>query len=151
MFFVFQIDFSLPRKLWYSNKKDFVTWALCITACLLLGVEVGLLVGISLSSFHLLALWARPKTSVKIRDMEGIQYIRVSPNAGLYFSGIDYLRQKVTVASQRANYQVPVCIDCSKFTGLDYTSAKVREEEIISKNRKNKLTFFLLGNFEHRR
>lgn len=89
-------------------------------------MEIGLLVGISLSSFHLLVLWARPKTDVKIKDVEGIQYIRITPNAGLYFSGIDYLRERVSVASQRANYQVPVCIDCSKFTGMDYTSAKVK-------------------------
>lgn len=88
-------------------------------------MEIGLLVGISLSAFHLLVLWARPKTVVKIKDMDGIQYIRIVPNAGLYFSGIDYLRQKVNVACQRADYQVPVCIDCSKFTGLDYTSARV--------------------------
>lgn len=120
-----QIDFGIAKKLWYSNKKDFLSWALCLMSCLMLGVEIGLLVGISLSAFHLLVLWARPQTTVKIKDIDGIQYIRISPNAGLYFSGIDYLRQKVNVASQRASYQVPVCIDCSKFTGLDYTAAKV--------------------------
>lgn len=121
----FQIDFGIAKKLWYSNKKDLFSWALCLSSALLFGVEIGLLVGISLSAFHLLVLWARPETKVKITDVDGIQYIRVTPIAGLYFSGIDYLRQKVTVASQRANYQVPVCIDCSKFTGLDYTSAQV--------------------------
>lgn len=91
----------------------------------MLGVEVGLLIGIALSVSHLLILWARPKTTVKIKDMEGVQYIRIAPNAGLYFPGVDYLRQKVSVASQRANYQVPVLIDCSKITGMDYTSGKV--------------------------
>lgn len=120
----FMIDFEIAKKLWYSNKKDLFSWTLCLASALLLGVEIGLLVGISLSAFHLLVLWARPKTVVKIKDMDGIQYIRIVPNAGLYFSGIDYLRQKVNVACQRADYQVPVCIDCSKFTGLDYTSAR---------------------------
>lgn len=116
---------GIVKKLWYTNKKDLLSWSLCLIACLLLGVEIGLLVGISLSAFNLLVLWARPKTVVKIKDVEGLQYIRITPNAGLYYSGIDYLRHKVIVASQRANYQVPVCIDCSKITGLDYTSAKV--------------------------
>lgn len=120
-----QIDFGIVKKLWYTNKKDLFSWILCLTSALIFGVEIGLLVGISLSAYHLLVLWARPKTTVKIREFDGMQYIRVSPNAGLYFSGIDYLRQKVNVACQRADYQVPVCIDCSKFTGLDYTSAKV--------------------------
>lgn len=122
---IFQIDISIAKKLWYSNKKDLASWALTLSACLLLGVEIGLLIGIALSVSHLLILWARPKTTVKIKDVEGVQYIRIAPNAGLYFPGVDYLRQKVNVASQRANYQVPVLIDCSKITGLDYTSAKV--------------------------
>lgn len=120
-----QIDLSIIKKLWYTNRRDLLSWALCLLACLVLGVEIGLLVGVALSGIHLLVLWARPKTVVKIRELDGIQYIRIQPNAGLYFPGIDHLREKVNVAAREANYQVPVVIDCSKIAGIDYTAAKV--------------------------
>lgn len=57
-------------------------------------------------------------------QLEGNQYIRITPNAGLYFPGIDYLRERTNRATAAAEFHVPVVIDCSKFTGLDFTSAK---------------------------
>lgn len=94
-------------------------------SCLWLGVEIGLLCGIVLNILHLLYMWARPDTIVKISELDGMQYIRIVPNVGMFFPGIDHLRETVNKASSAAEYKVPAVIDCIKFNGLDYTSAQV--------------------------
>lgn len=92
--------------------------------CLTVGVEVGLLFGIVVNIMHLLFMWARPETHLKIDEIDGMQYIRVTPNVGMFFPGIDHLRERANRASAAAEYTIPVVIECAKFTGLDYTSAQ---------------------------
>lgn len=110
--------------LWRKNRRDFYAWLGTLIVCLGVGVELGLLFGIALNILHLLYMWARPETILKIDEIDNIQYIRIIPNVGMFFPGIDHLRQKVNKASEAAEYNVPVVMDCSKFTGLDYTSAQ---------------------------
>lgn len=119
------MDFNLPIRLWSKNRRDFFAWFACLLACLLVGVEIGLLVGVALNILHLLYMWARPNTIVKIAELDNMQYIKVVPNVGMFFPGIDHLREKVNKASRAAEYKVPVVVDCIKFNGLDYTSAQV--------------------------
>lgn len=90
-----------------------------------MGVEIGLLCGVVVNIIYLLHMWARPKIQIKINDIDNIQYIRVFPSAGMFYPGVDNLREKIYVAASASDYKVPVVIDCSKVTGLDYTSAKV--------------------------
>lgn len=120
-----QIDFKLPIQLWSKNRRDFIAWLACLIACLSAGVEIGLLCGVILNILHLLFMWARPETVVKIDELDNMQYIRIVPNVGMFFPGIDHLRETVNKAALAAEYKVPVVIDCTKFNGLDYTSAQV--------------------------
>lgn len=120
-----QIDLKLPLQLWKKNRRDFIAWFACLVSCLSLGVEIGLLCGIVLNILHLLYMWARPDTIVKISELDNMQYIRIVPNVGMFFPGIDHLRETVNKASSAAEYKVPAVIDCIKFNGLDYTSAQV--------------------------
>lgn len=119
------MDFNLPIRLWKKNRRDFFAWLACFIVCLIVGVEIGLLFGVVLNILHLLYMWARPETIVKISELENMQYIRVAPNVGMFFPGIDHLREKVNKASFAAEYKVPCVVDCIKFNGLDYTSAQV--------------------------
>lgn len=120
-----QIDFKLPVQLWRKNRRDFVAWLACLIVCLCTDVEIGLLCGIVLNILHLLFMWARPETVVKIDELDNMQYIRIVPNVGMFFPGIDHLRETVNKAASAAEYKVPAVIDCTKFNGLDYTSAQV--------------------------
>lgn len=70
-------------------------------------------------------MWARPETVVKIDELDNMQYIRIMPNVGMFFPGIDHLRETVNKAASAAEYKVPAVVDCIKFNGLDYTSAQV--------------------------
>ncbi|XP_013108307.2 sodium-independent sulfate anion transporter [Stomoxys calcitrans] len=118
------LDFKLPLRLWRESKRDFAIWVLCFIVCILCGVEVGLFVSIIVNVAHLLFLWARPEVSVKIQEMDEMQYILVTAGNGIYFPAINYLRAKVLKAATQAEFQIPIVIDCHKVTGLDFTAAQ---------------------------
>ncbi|XP_075144822.1 sodium-independent sulfate anion transporter [Haematobia irritans] len=118
------LDFKLPMRLWYESKRDFAIWVLCFVVCILCGVEIGLFVSIIVNVAHLLFLWARPEISVKIQEIDDMQYIYVTPGNGIYFPAINYLRSKVLKAAIQAEFQIPIVIDCHKVIGLDFTAAQ---------------------------
>lgn len=91
-------------------------------------MEIGLLCGVVLNVLNLLYMWARPETTLKIEEIDNMQYIQVTPNIGMFFPGIDHLRQMVNKALFAADFKVPVVIECIKFTGLDYTAAQVSKD-----------------------
>lgn len=64
--YVIQVDFGIAKKLWKTDKIDFLSWLGCITVCIAVGIEVGLLFGVLLSILHVLYKSARPKTEVYI-------------------------------------------------------------------------------------
>lgn len=68
---------------------------------------------------------ARPKTTLEVQHIDNMQYIRVTPNMGMFFPGIVTLREMVTKEMLRTEFKVPVVIDCKNFTGLDYTASQV--------------------------
>lgn len=118
------IDFKLPLRLWRESRRDFFIWCICFGACVMFGVEVGLLVGIIITVSYLLYLWARPEVTVKIDSIDDMQYISVTPCNGIYFPAINYLRGKILKACIQADFKIPVVINCKMITGLDYTAAQ---------------------------
>ncbi|XP_055386116.1 sodium-independent sulfate anion transporter-like [Condylostylus longicornis] len=142
------IDFKIPIRLWRESKRDFFTWLLCFSACVVFGVEVGLFFGIAVTAAYLLYLWARPKIRVKIGEINGMQYVHVTPNHGMYFPGIDHLRERTLKACIEAKFRIPVVIDCHNITGLDYTAAQGISKlavELEDENRSQALVLFKLN------
>lgn len=111
--------------MWHNSKRDFWAWCGCFIVCLVVGVEIGLLFGVVLNVVHLLYMWARPETSLNIEEIDSMQYIRVTPNIGMFFPGIDHLREMINKALFAADFKIPVVIECQKLIGLDYTAAQV--------------------------
>ncbi|XP_061392401.1 sodium-independent sulfate anion transporter [Musca vetustissima] len=118
------LDFKLPLRLWRESKRDFGVWLVCFFVSVLCGVEVGLFVSLIINVAHLLFLWARPEISVRIQEVDDMQYICVTPGNGIYFPAINHLRAKVLKAAMQAEFRIPVVIDCHKVTGLDFTAAQ---------------------------
>ncbi|XP_050321114.1 sodium-independent sulfate anion transporter [Bactrocera neohumeralis] len=118
------LDLKLPCRLWRDAKRDFCVWVLCFTVCILCGVEVGLLVSIIVTVLHLLFMWAHPQISVKIEEVNELQYIRITPVGVIYFPAINHLRAKVMKACERVHFSLPVVMDCHKITGIDFTAAQ---------------------------
>lgn len=70
-------------------------------------------------------MWARPNIILEVNEIDNMQFIRVSPNMGMYFPGIVKLREIVNNEMLRTQFKFPVVINCIRLTGLDYTAAQV--------------------------
>lgn len=125
-YFGVQVDFKLPILLWRTNRKDFFAWLGTFIICLAIGVELGLLFGILLDMSTLLYVWARPNTNRSIEFINNRGFIRIVPSVGMFYPGVDSLRERVNRSAVSVNYQMPLVIDCSQFIGLDYTSSQVK-------------------------
>lgn len=44
---IFQVDYDEAIFLWRVDKKDFLLWTITSTTTLFLGIEIGVLVGVS--------------------------------------------------------------------------------------------------------
>lgn len=143
---IFMIDFQIVCKLWRESKRDLIGWFACIIPCLVLGVEIGLLCGVIVNVFHLVLQWSRPKIEVRLEETENMQYIYVFTEAGIYFSGIDFLREKILDACNAANFKIPVVLDCKKVSGLDFTA--IRGLHILAEDLHKKDVLLILTNME---
>lgn len=86
---------------------------------------MGLLFGVLLNMIQLMYMWARPETALELHEIDKLAYMRVTPNIGMLFPGIAHLREMVNKANVQMEFKLPVVIDCTKFTGFDYSAAQV--------------------------
>nr|XP_029709678.1 sodium-independent sulfate anion transporter-like isoform X1 [Aedes albopictus] len=123
---VFMVDFSIVKVLFKASKTDILSWVGCFCVSLFAGVEVGLLFGIFISVIGLLKVWVRPGIQQDSIEKQGHRYVKLSPETGIFFPAVDFLRTKVIeVANEQ---QVPIVVDCSGVIGLDHTSTKGMKE-----------------------
>ncbi|XP_053956602.1 sodium-independent sulfate anion transporter [Anastrepha ludens] len=122
---VFMIDFSPVKTLWLSNKKDFFSWVGCFIVCLFAGVQMGLLFGIVLNMIFVLLRLGNPKVEVTLMECENRNYVFVSPTSDVYYSGIEYIRDKINDACLLYRDDFPVVLDCRRFMQFDGTFVDV--------------------------
>jgi hypothetical protein len=101
-------------------------------------------------------MWARPEIKIEMIEVskkiiirlkvfvfnfqlkfDNTSYIRVSPKIGIFYPGIDNLREKITQILIEKDYKFSVIIDCSTICGLDYTAIKgidVLVKDLFEKN-----------------
>lgn len=123
------------------------------------GIEPGLMIGILLSVINIFLKAARPKVMIyvdKVRiflmvifnlNFENIftvilkfqsrenPHIYVRPSSGIFFPGIDNLRQQINIAMVKTDFKYPIIFDLVKISSIDYTS--LRGLESIIKDLKN--------------
>ncbi|XP_036346277.1 sodium-independent sulfate anion transporter-like [Rhagoletis pomonella] len=122
---VFMIDFSPIKTLWNSNKKDFFSWVGCFIVCLFAGVQTGLCFGIVLNMVFVFLRLGNPKVDVTLMEIESRNYIFVSPTSDVYYSGIEYIRDKINDACLLYRDDFPVVLDCRRFVQFDATFVDV--------------------------
>ncbi|EAT33930.1 AAEL013801-PA [Aedes aegypti] len=139
---VFMVDFSIVKVLFRASKTDILAWGGCFCVSLFAGVEVGLLFGILISIVGLLKVWVRPGIRQDSIEKQGHRYVKLSPETGIFFPAVDFLRTKVIeVATEQ---KVPIVVDCSSVIGLDHTSTKGMKE-LASELEKVKQKLILLN------
>lgn len=140
----FLIDAAIVPQLWRTSKRDLVTLLVTFAACLCLGVEVGLVLGMALDLTRLLHVWARPRLTITICCESGGEYILVRPSLGLLFPGVDTLRQLVDEAGlTEGQGTLPVVVDCAPILAMDFTGIKAFEVLVRDFEKRGQRLLFL--------
>ncbi|KAJ9593231.1 hypothetical protein L9F63_015230, partial [Diploptera punctata] len=123
---IFMVEVHVVIPMWKTKKSDLIPGMGTFVACLVLPLEMGILVGISINILFILYHAARPKIAMETHTTrEGVDYLLLTPDRCLIFPSVDYVRNLVTKHSIKQ--AVPVVIDCSHIYGADFTAAKVVE------------------------
>ncbi|XP_045112599.1 sodium-independent sulfate anion transporter-like [Portunus trituberculatus] len=121
------IDYSIVMPLWRSKKIDLVPLLVTFIACLMWGLEWGILLGIGLNLSMLLFSIATPSVKVALVP-PGKQhggYVLVTPAHGVSYPSTSHIRATIRKAGlKQAGGSLPVVIDCTFIDTADYTSAK---------------------------
>ncbi|XP_067615544.1 sodium-independent sulfate anion transporter isoform X2 [Eurosta solidaginis] len=122
---VFMIDFSPVTELWRSNKKDFLSWIGSFIVCVCAGVELGLFFGIVLNMVLVLMRLGNPKVEVTLKEVDKHNYVFISPTTDVYYSGVEYIRDKINEACLLYRDDFPIVLDCRRFMQFDATFVDV--------------------------
>jgi anti-anti-sigma regulatory factor len=63
--------------------------------------------------------------------------IHLMPSSGLDFPGVDFLREKISRSLIMTDFKLPVVVDFSRISTLDYTSLKGIESLMKDMKRQN--------------
>ncbi|XP_025414085.1 sodium-independent sulfate anion transporter-like [Sipha flava] len=122
------VRYDMVISLWKTNKRDLVPFATSFVACLIFGVELGLLFGICVDLLCVLYRSARPSISIeKTTNSTGHVKWIVKPSSGLMFPAVDYMRQKIIEELSpldRASKPSVIIVNCTHFDKIDFTAAQ---------------------------
>ncbi|KAJ9579480.1 hypothetical protein L9F63_024412, partial [Diploptera punctata] len=123
---IFMIEYEVVKPMWKSSRKDLIPTFVTFVACLVIGVELGILIGVGINLIFLLYPSARPTIHVeRATTRSGVEYLLVTPSNSLYFPAVDFIRTNVgKVAVKQGSSHLPVIIDCRFILGADFTAAK---------------------------
>uniref|UniRef100_A0AAG5CND9 STAS domain-containing protein n=1 Tax=Anopheles atroparvus TaxID=41427 RepID=A0AAG5CND9_ANOAO len=121
----FMIEFHAAAEIWRTKKVDIIPFIVTIGACLLLGLEYGMLIGIGLNICFVLYMTSRPGIDQALfRTSCGIEAMVVKPDQSLIYSSIEYLKHKIVKMTDKTQVAV-VIIDGSNVSYVDSTAAKI--------------------------
>ncbi|KAG7154032.1 Sodium-independent sulfate anion transporter-like 2 [Homarus americanus] len=114
------LDYEILRPLWRSKKVDLLPLTVTFVACLIWGLEWGILLGIGVNLSMLLYSMATPA----MRKHHG-GYVLITPSHGITYPSTTHIRAAIRKAGLRqAGGSLPIVIDCSFIDTADYTAAK---------------------------
>jgi sodium-independent sulfate anion transporter 11 len=100
--------------------------AITFVACLAVGVEVGLIIGIATSLLMLLLFSSSPMvSSTKLQLSENNEVMVMKPDRSVHFPGIDKVRNVISKKALK-NPKMTIVVDCQNMISIDFTAAKVR-------------------------
>jgi len=115
---IFMIEFEVIKPLWRCSRRELLPGAITFVMSLAVGVEIGLLLGVSSDVAFLVYRAARPVLSVsKLQTTNGINYILIRPkHSSLYFPAIEWVRSGISKALT-THGTAPVVLDCAHVHG----------------------------------
>lgn len=121
---IYMIEYEVVKPMWRSSKKDLIPTFATFILCLVVGVELGIVIGVAINLIFLLYPSARPTVFVeKMQSLSGYEYILITPGNSLYFPAIEFIKTSIGKAGITSSH-LPVVVDCRFILGADFTAAK---------------------------
>ncbi|XP_062557985.1 sodium-independent sulfate anion transporter-like [Armigeres subalbatus] len=123
---IFMVDYRGIAEVWRVKKLDMIPFLATVLACILLGLDYGILCGIAINCCILLYLISVPKIDLHLSLVEEIRILLVRPTTDLTFSSAEQLRDLV-VQSVVKDYDTTVelvVLDGSRVNFVDTTAVK---------------------------
>uniref|UniRef100_A0A1B0DCH0 SLC26A/SulP transporter domain-containing protein n=1 Tax=Phlebotomus papatasi TaxID=29031 RepID=A0A1B0DCH0_PHLPP len=89
------VEYELLFKLWRTRRIEVLPFMVTLIACLLLGLEYGIVIGVGVNILFVLYSTARPSTPHDIRKISDTEVLVVSPDQSLVFSAAENFKYKV--------------------------------------------------------
>ncbi|XP_055530601.1 sodium-independent sulfate anion transporter-like isoform X2 [Wyeomyia smithii] len=120
----FMVEFHAAAEIWRTKKIDIIPFFTTLIACLLIGLEYGMIIGIGVNLCFVLYLTSRPNIIHRIERVNDYELLVVSPDQSLIYSSAEYLKYRVLKLSQQNQVDV-VIIKGSAVSYIDSTVAKI--------------------------
>ena len=112
------IDHELARKLWRTNKGDFIVWVITFCGCLY-EIEVGIVAGVVISIAVVFYREVNPRLSIQV-DKE-TKTATLALKGGVWFTGIEAIGERISGLLEKENFIEDVVFDCGDMLEIDYT------------------------------
>ncbi|XP_071051902.1 sodium-independent sulfate anion transporter-like [Onthophagus taurus] len=124
---IFMVETTIAHHIWKLHKIDIIPLTSTFFACLFLGIEIGIVIGIFVDLLMLLFYISRPKLEAHRVIIEGNEYLKIVPSSSIYYPSAEYIRNRIIksgVLIEKNKGGKVVIIDCSRISKTDYTTAK---------------------------
>ncbi|XP_055851407.1 sodium-independent sulfate anion transporter [Episyrphus balteatus] len=92
---IFMVEVEKIHDLWKAKKIDFIPFLVTLLCCLFWSLEYGILCGVALNLVFVLYASARPKITISVQKISGVEVAVVQVFSNLKYSSAEYLRSKV--------------------------------------------------------
>ncbi|XP_033611674.1 sodium-independent sulfate anion transporter-like isoform X4 [Cryptotermes secundus] len=141
------VEFEMVPLLWRTKRVDLIPMAVTFVACLGVGLDCGMLIGIAVNLMFILYNSARPKVKVRSLTIETEEVLLVTPEQGLVFPAAEYIRDVVFRYCLTKESNVIVVLEGTNVHHIDSTVAKNMTLLVEDLNiRKQKIVFW---NWKH--
>lgn len=120
------IRISVYKIYLFNTGVDMVPLLITLFACLFLGLEYGILIGVFTNVLFILYATARPKIDISVRMVFNQYVLVVVPDQSLVFSAAEHTKEKILRHVDRNSENVDIIvIDGNYVQSIDVTVAKV--------------------------
>ncbi|KAL5274003.1 SLC26A11.2 family protein [Megaselia abdita] len=92
---IFMVDHERIVEVWKSKKSDMIPFLVTLLACLFLGLEYGMILGIGVNLMFILITSARPYVLFELVKVADMQVLTVEVHSDLKYSAAEYLKDRI--------------------------------------------------------
>ncbi|RWS08593.1 sodium-independent sulfate anion transporter-like protein [Dinothrombium tinctorium] len=93
------IRFDDMLLIWNAHKIDLIPYIFTLLSCLVIGLEYGICIGVTISLIILLYQMARPRVRIAMRTTpDGHDFLYVKPDRNVFFPSVEYMKVKINKA-----------------------------------------------------